>query len=109
MHSGGGGLVSTIPDYLRFLEMLRRGGELAGARILGRKTVDLMMSNHLPGDIASIGVATFSHMPMVDLGFGLGRPIPIAHAPPPAPGRAGGFLWVGGAHPGFWVSCTRAG
>src|SRR3546814_13257959 len=72
MHSGGGGLVSTIPDYLRFLEMLRRGGEFAGARILGRKTVDLMMSNHLPGDIASMGVATFSEMPMVGIGFGLG-------------------------------------
>ncbi|MCP4312214.1 MAG: beta-lactamase family protein [Bacteroidetes bacterium] len=45
--SGGGGLYSTISDYARFAQMILNGGELDGARILGRKTVDLMLSNHL--------------------------------------------------------------
>jgi CubicO group peptidase (beta-lactamase class C family) len=45
---GGGGLVSTTGDYLRFCQMMRDGGELNGTRILGRKTVELMTSNHLP-------------------------------------------------------------
>ena len=54
--SGGGGLVSTASDYLRFALMLLNGGELDGRRILGRKTVEYMTSNHLPtgGDLASI-------------------------------------------------------
>ncbi len=47
--SGGGGLVSTTADYLRFCLMLLGGGELDGVRILGRKTVELMAANHLPG------------------------------------------------------------
>lgn len=103
MFSGGGGLVSTIPDYLRFLEMLRRGGALGGVRILGRKTVELMMSNHLPGDIASMGVATFSEMPMVGLGFGLGGSILLDPAKAQILGSAGEFAWGGLASTGFWV------
>ena len=47
--SGGGGLVSTTRDYLRFTQMLANGGELDGVRVLGRKTVELMSANHLPG------------------------------------------------------------
>jgi CubicO group peptidase (beta-lactamase class C family) len=46
--SGGGGLTSTTADYLRFAEMLRRGGELDGERIIGRRTLELMTRNHLP-------------------------------------------------------------
>ena len=45
--SGGGGLVSTAMDYARFAEMLRRGGELDGVRILGPKTIKFMTRNHL--------------------------------------------------------------
>ena len=54
--SGGGGLVGTAADYLRFCEMLRRGGELDGVRLLGPKTLALMRANHLPGgrDLADI-------------------------------------------------------
>ena len=58
-YSGGAGLVSTITDYARFLQMLLNGGELDGARILSRKTVELMTVNHV-GDLAG------------DRGFGLG-------------------------------------
>lgn len=107
MHSGGGGLVSTIPDYLRFLEMLRRGGEFDGARLLGRKTVDLMMMNHLPGDIASMGAATFSEMPMVGIGFGLGGSILLDPARAQVLGSVGEFAWGGVASTGFWIDRTE--
>jgi CubicO group peptidase (beta-lactamase class C family) len=54
--SGGGGLVGTAADYLRFCEMLRRGGELGGVRLVGPKTLALMRTNHLPGgkDLADL-------------------------------------------------------
>ncbi len=103
MFSGGGGLTSTVPDYLRFVEMLRRGGALNGVRVLGRKTVDLMMMNHLPGDIASMGVATFSEMPMVGMGFGLGGSILLDPARAQILGSAGEFAWGGVASTGFWI------
>lgn len=48
IHNAGGGLVSTMQDYLRFAQMLVNGGEINGVRILGRKTVEYMSSNHLP-------------------------------------------------------------
>lgn len=103
MQSGGGGLISTMPDYLRFTEMLRRGGTLGTARVLGRKTVDLMMSNHLPGDIASMGVATHSEMPMVGIGFGLGGSVVLSPAQAQIVGSAGEFAWGGVASTGFWI------
>src|SRR3546814_17100546 len=88
--------------------MLRRGGEFAGARILGRKTVDLMMSNHLPGDIASMGVATFSEMPMVGIGFGLGGSVLLDPARAHVLGSAGEFAWGGVASTGFWAARSEA-
>ena len=103
MRSGGGGLLSTLPDYLRFAEMLRRGGALGEARVLGRKTVELMMSNHLPGDIASLGEATFSEMPMVGIGFGLGGSVLLDPARAQILGSAGEFAWGGLASTGFWI------
>ncbi len=53
--SGGGGLVSTVSDYLRFGQMLLNHGELDGARLLGRKTVEWMLQNHLPANIPANG------------------------------------------------------
>lgn len=103
MQSGGGGLVSTLPDYLRFTEMLRRNGALGEARLLGRKTVDLMMSNFLPGDIASIGQATFAEMPMVGLGFGLGGSVLLDPARAQIVGTPGEFAWGGVASTAFWI------
>src|SRR5215475_3555145 len=52
LFSGGGGLVSTAPDYLRFCQMLLNGGELGGVRILSPETVQLMTADSLPADIA---------------------------------------------------------
>ena len=57
--SGGGGLLSCAADYHRFTQMLLNGGELDGTRLLGRKTVDYMVVNHLPGDLADMGSGFF--------------------------------------------------
>ena len=72
--SGGGGLVSTVGDYLRFCQMLLNKGELDGARLLGRKTVELMTSNHLPGncDLSGMGYILQSETRSAAVGMGLG-------------------------------------
>src|SRR5690606_6448341 len=72
--SGGGGLTSTLADYLRFTGMLRRGGELDGARILGPRTIDLMKRNHLKGgkDLTQMALGSFSETANEGVGFGLG-------------------------------------
>jgi CubicO group peptidase (beta-lactamase class C family) len=74
MLSGGGGLVSTAGDYHRFTQMLLRGGELDGVRLLGRATVDYMTRNHLPGgaELEQMARPTFSETSFSGMGFGLG-------------------------------------
>ncbi len=93
--SGGGGLVSTAPDYLRFAHMLLQRGELDGVRLLGRKTVELMTANHLPAGMH----------PWNDpaTGFGLGVGIQIDAAASKRLGSAGSFGWGGAANTNFWV------
>ena len=103
MHSGGGGLVSTVSDYLRFCEMLRRGGMLGGESVLGRKTVSYMMRNHLPGDIASMGDTSFSEMPLTGVGFGLGGSVLLDPVRSAVPGSPGEFAWGGMASTAFWI------
>ena len=73
--SGGGGLVSTARDYHRFTDMLLNRGELDGVRLLGRKTVELMTTNHLPGGRprrSSAAPGSFTETPYAGVGFGLG-------------------------------------
>jgi CubicO group peptidase (beta-lactamase class C family) len=104
MFSGGGGLVGTIDDYMAFAEMLRRGGTSAsGERILGPRTLDFMMRNHLPGDIASMGPQSFAEQPMDGMGFGLGGAVVLDPARARAPGSVGDFSWGGMASTFFWV------
>ncbi|MFC3616542.1 serine hydrolase domain-containing protein [Lutimaribacter marinistellae] len=103
MHSGGGGLVGTIDDYMRFAEMLRLGGVLDGQRIIGSSTLDFMMRNHLPGDIASMGPQSFAEQPMDGVGFGLGGAVVIDPARSRTPGSIGDFSWGGMASTFFWV------
>ena len=103
--SGGGGLVSTAHDYLRFCEMLRRGGELDGARILSRKTIELMTRNHLPADqdLTQMAQGTFSETPYEGVGFGLGFSVNLGPARTGAAGSAGEFAWGGAASTAFWI------
>jgi CubicO group peptidase (beta-lactamase class C family) len=74
--SGGGGLVSTSADYLRFCQMLVNGGTLDGVRVLGPRTVELIRRNHLPGgcDLGAIALGTFGETRFPGVGFGLGLP-----------------------------------
>jgi len=104
--SGGGGLVSTAGDYYRFTSMLRNRGELDGMRLLGRKTVELMTMNHLPGgqDLAQLAEAgMFTETAYAGVGFGLG--FSVMQSPPRAHilGTPGEFAWGGAASTAFWI------
>jgi CubicO group peptidase (beta-lactamase class C family) len=102
---GGSGLVSTAVDYLRFAEMLRRGGELDGVRILGPRTVQFMTSNHLPGgkDLAAIAVGSFSETQYDGVGFGLGVSVTLDPVRAQVPSSPGEYGWGGMASTAFWV------
>jgi CubicO group peptidase (beta-lactamase class C family) len=104
MLSGGGGLVSTAADYLRFAQMLLNGGELDGVRVLGRKTVELMASNHLPGGVALSEVARgFGEVGFNGMGFGLTVAVNLGPVASGALGSAGSFTWGGMASTVFWI------
>lgn len=104
MFSGGGGLTSTITDYLRFCLMLRNDGELDGVRLLGRKTAEFMRMNHLPGTLADMGSPRFNNGPMgTGLGFGLGFCVVLDPAEAQTMGSAGEYFWTGMANTQFWI------
>jgi CubicO group peptidase (beta-lactamase class C family) len=103
VHSGGGGLVSTAADYLRFCRMLLGKGELDGVRYLGRKTVELMMTNHLRGDMAAMGQPRWSESTAEGIGFGLGFSVTLDPARAQILGTPGECAWGGAASTAFWV------
>ncbi len=91
--SGGAGLVATMDDYLRFALMLANDGELGGERVLGRKTVEFMIADHvrgLPGRPPG-------------LGFGLGFEVRTAAGEAGLPGTIGEYGWAGNAGTLFWI------
>ena len=102
--SGGGGLVGTTYDYHRFCEMLRRGGELDGERIIGSRTLELMTMNHLKGgqDLTNLAIGTFSETANEGIGFGLGFATTIDQVAAGSLGP-GDFYWGGAASTIFWV------
>jgi CubicO group peptidase (beta-lactamase class C family) len=104
--SGGGGLVSTAGDYLRFCQMLLNGGTLDGVRILGLKTIELMTQNHLPGgrDISALNVGgQFSQVLYEGVGFGLGFSVTLDLARAQTVGTPGEYAWGGAASTAFWI------
>ncbi len=106
--SGGGGMVSTAPDYLRFAQMLLGGGERKGVRILSRKSVELMRSDHLPPGIAFSATtrAQFEEsapIPEFGQGFGLGFCVRKEAGLNPVPGSVGDFYWSGVHGTYFWI------
>ncbi len=103
VHSGGGGLVSTAADYLRLCRMLLGKGELDGVRHLGRKTVELMMCNHLRGDMADMGQPRWSESTAEGIGFGLGFSVMLDPARAQIVGTPGECAWGGAASTAFWV------
>jgi CubicO group peptidase (beta-lactamase class C family) len=102
--SGGGGLVGTTADYLRFAEMLRRGGELDGARILGPRTVELMHMNHLTGgrELSDMAMGAFAETAYDGVGFGLGFAMTTDAVRAGSIGE-GDYYWGGAASTIFWV------
>lgn len=101
--SGGGGLVGTVGDYMRFCRFLLGGGALDGVRLLGRKTLALMMANHLGGDMAAMGTPRFSESTYTGIGFGLGFSIMLDPAAAQIVGTPGECAWGGAASTAFWV------
>jgi CubicO group peptidase (beta-lactamase class C family) len=98
MESGGGGLVSTTMDYARFCQMLLNGGVLDGVRIIGRKTLQLMASNHLDPS-----VKLESHLVPAGHSFGLGFAVRTHEGMAPFAGSVGQFFWSGMAGTFFWI------
>ena len=107
--SGGGGLVGTAPDYFRFAEMLRRGGELDGVRLLSPRTVAYMVRNQLPGgaDLEQFGRPLFAETTFDGVGFGLG----VSVVTDPAKGKVltsvGEYGWGGAFSTFFFISPTE--
>jgi len=97
---GGHGLFSTSWDYLRFSQMLLNEGELAGVRILARKTVNLMHTNYLQDDLLPYVIAD---PPAYGYGFGLGSRVLMNVAESEKPGSVGEFGWAGAAKTYYWV------
>jgi CubicO group peptidase (beta-lactamase class C family) len=93
--SGGGGLVSTVSDYFRFGQMLMNGGQWDGVRLLGRKTVEWMLQNHLPEGIHPMDEPCN--------GFGLGGAVLINPGLSQRPGSVGKFGWGGAANTEWWI------
>ncbi|GGD59201.1 serine hydrolase domain-containing protein [Paenibacillus nasutitermitis] len=89
--SGGGGLLSTTGDYSRFAQALARGGELEGAKLLSRKTIDLMRTNHLSGQ----QLEDFNWPQMSGYGYGLGVRVLMDPAAGGNNGTIGEFGWAG--------------
>ncbi len=102
--AGGSGLTSTTADYYRFCEMLRRGGELDGQRILGARTLKLMTMNHLPGsvDLTKLALGSFAETAYSGVGFGLGFATTLSEVTAGAFG-GGDYFWGGLASTLFWI------
>ncbi len=103
--SGGGGLVSTAADYLKFAESLRTGRP----RLVGRKTLELMTANHLPGskDLPQLSRSAFSEASYDGVGFGLGFATTTAAHKTMVASSNGDYFWGGAASTFFWVDPTE--
>jgi CubicO group peptidase (beta-lactamase class C family) len=103
--AGGAGLVSTAADYHRFCTMLLNGGYLGEARIIGRKTLELMTANHLPGgqDLTQMSRSLFSEASNAGQGFGLGFAVNLDPARTMLQGSVGEFYWGGMFSTAFFV------
>ena len=103
--SGGGGLVSTAGDFLRFARMLLGNGRLDGERIIGRKTLELMTKNHLAGNRSMAEAVAFGppDPAYAGSGFGLGFAVRLDTADSQVSGTPGHYYWSGAAGTCFWI------
>jgi CubicO group peptidase (beta-lactamase class C family) len=103
LHSGGGGLVGTIDDYMRFADCVRARGQGPHGPLISPSTAAFMLANHLPGDIASMGPSSFAEQPMEGVGFSLAGAVVLDPARSRVPGSVGDFSWGGVASTFFWI------
>ncbi len=103
--SGGGGLVGTAADYMKFCNMLLAGGAANGHRFLGPKTIELMTLNHLPGgrQLTEMSRSLFSEATYVGVGFGLGFGVTLDLAKTMIAASVGEYFWGGMASTAFWI------
>lgn len=103
--SGGGGLLSTAEDYMKFSQMVLNGGELDGVRIIGSKTLEYMTQNHLPGIFGDNGQHAPDTLPgfVNGTGFGLGFAVIEDPAAAGGIGSIGEYYWGGAAGTIFWI------
>lgn len=108
--SGGGGLVSTTADYMRFAQAMLTGAAPGATRLIGRKTLALMTANHLPGgvDLPAVSRSLFSEAAYDGVGFGLGFAVTTDPAKTLMPGSGGEYFWGGAASTFFWVDPVEA-
>ena len=99
--SGGGGMVSTTRDYMRFLQMIAQGGEFQGVRILKLETVALMTHNQLPAEVMPISMSIGKRQ---GVGFGLGFSVRVQPSDQEASGRVAEYGWGGMASTHYWTS-----
>src|SRR5437660_5337330 len=106
LESGGGGLVSTAHDYLRFCRMMLNGGTLDGVQILSPKTVALFSLNYLPDNKEIVDLSfpgMFSESDYAGVGFSLGCGVNVDVAKTRLPGSLGAYSWGGAAATAFWI------
>ena len=106
MFSGGGGLFSTMSDYYNFTSMILNQGEFNGKRLIGRKTIDLMATNHLPDgkDLTEMSESSFSETPYAGVGFGLGFSVMLDPAKSQSLSDVGEYGWGGAASTVFFIN-----
>lgn len=97
LQSGGGGLMSTVPDYARFVRLLLNGGQQGGLRLLGRNTLEFMTADHLGAIPRANDLLPPGH------GFGLGFAVKTAVGEHTEPGSIGSYGWSGAAGTAFFV------
>jgi len=101
---GGVGLFSTAADYMKFAQMLANGGRVdrsgSGERLIGRKTLELMHSNHVPSELLPYELLG---MPSPGMGFGLGSRVMLDVAQTAGSGSDGEYGWAGAAKTYFWI------
>jgi CubicO group peptidase (beta-lactamase class C family) len=103
--SGGGGLVGTAADYMKFCQMMLNGGAANGHRLLAPKTIALMTMNHLPDgkELKDSSRSLFTEAAYGGLGFGLGFAVVVDRARTMTPGNVGEYFWGGAASTAFWI------
>ena len=101
LHSGGGGLASTIGDYARFLQMIANKGEFGGTRFLKKTTVSEMIRNQLKGSAMTIN---FPNIVRLGTGFGLGFCVKVSQTDWNKAGRLNEYGWGGMRSTHYWVS-----